>query len=138
MNNLAAVLVLALFLATQSLASEQPNKGLVALVSQVRIAADRRDFESLRSLMVSDFQYSFGGNRSRDEAIEWYRDRPSILSKLASVLSGDCALVEYDVSLHYVCPAVAVDPDKPYTEYRAGFRLKDHNNWQFIWFVAGD
>ncbi len=87
MKAFATILISALIFATQSQATEQADIGLVSLVDQVSTAADRRDFESLRSLMVLDFRYSFGGNRSRDEAIEWYKDRPKILNELASVLS---------------------------------------------------
>ena len=138
MKTFATILTSALIFATQPQATEQPDTGLVSLVDQVSTAADHRDFESLHGLMVLDFRYSFGGNRSRDEAIEWYKDRPKLLNELASVLSGDCAITEYDVTLYYVCPAAAVDPDTPYYGYRAGFRLKDRNNWQFVWFLAGD
>ncbi len=138
MKVFATILISTLILANQPQDSERLDVRLVSLVDQVSIAADRRDFDSLHSLMVLDFRYSFGGNRDRDEAIDWYEDRPKLLDELASVLSRDCAITEYAATLYYVCPAAAVDPDTPYYGYRAGFRLKDGNNWQFVWFLAGD
>ena len=138
MKILAAILGLALISPVELQGPEQPDSGLVELVGKVRDAADRRDYDLLHKLMTEDFLFSFGDGRSKDGAIAWFKRQPTLLIKLAEVLSGDCALTEYGAVIHYLCPAEAADLSNPYYEHRAAFRLTNHNNWQFAWFVAGD
>jgi len=138
MTSLAMTLVLTLSSPIEAQESESSDSGLVALVDQVKVAADRRDHDSLHELMSEDFLYSFGGSRSRDEATAWFKRRPELLNKLVEVLSGNCAITEYSTVVHHLCPAEAAEPKSAYYDYRAGFRLTNHNNWQFVWFVAGD
>lgn len=109
------------------------------LKRDVGAAAEKADLVQLHLLMVQDFRYSFGGNNSRDEAIQYYRSRPELLTKLAAILSEECAQANYNVPEEYVvCPAEAANPDSNFFDWRAGFRRSNNGRWEFVWFLAGD
>jgi hypothetical protein len=38
----------------------------------------------------------------------------------------------------FVCPAAAADEEQPCYGWRAAFRQKEDESWEFVWFIAGD
>jgi hypothetical protein len=108
-------------------------------MGQVWGAARNKNLEALEHLMAEDFLYSYGGSRSKIEAILNYRENPDVLEKLMETLEQGCKLTDrYAPVEHYVCPPEAADPDVVYFSYRAGFSKNADGEWIFRYFVAGD
>jgi len=98
------------------------------VIRSVHEAASKRDFTAVRSLMVDDFQWSFGGDRDAGQAIDAWKADPRALDALARVTSRDCGVVTTDT---IECPRGAG------TRARAGF-LRTSGGWRMHYFVEGD
>jgi hypothetical protein len=103
-------------------------KEAASLIAQVSGAAQRKDFSALRSMMVQDFTWSFGGDGSAEQALEEWKRRPAMLNKLSKAARSKCGFVSAGV---VQCPARAG------TSYRAGFKRLD-GRWKMVYFVVGD
>lgn len=101
---------------------------LKKLISQVGDAAKRKDFVTLRSAMVLEFVWSFGGDGDADQAIAEWKKYPQYLRDLAAATRAKCGAEGPE---YIQCPA------KAGTQFRAGFRL-DGGQWKMAYFVGGD
>jgi hypothetical protein len=101
--------------------------GAREVIAQVQSAARTSDYPKLRSLMVDEFSWSFGGDASADQAIAEWRKQPRYLRQLASVTKSRCTYRKQYVE----CPANAG------TSFRAGF-TKIGGRWKMAYFVEGD
>lgn len=103
-----------------------PPEALRAIL-QVASAAKSRDYDKLRAKMVDDFTWSFGGDRSADQAIaEWKRD-PRQLQRMEHLLRHSCKPEGKTV----VCAGDSA------TGLRAGF-ARTPAGWRMLYFVEGD
>lgn len=97
------------------------------VIAQVHSAANTSDYPKLRSLMIDEFSWSFGGDASADQAIAEWRKRPRYMRYLAAVTKSKCAYQDKYVE----CPANAG------VAFRAGFAKID-GRWKLAYFVEGD
>ena len=97
------------------------------VIAQVRAAASAHDYKQLRSLMIDEFSWSFGGDASADQAIAEWRKKPRYMRQLAEVTKSRCSYQDKYVE----CPA------KAGTAFRAGF-TKIGDRWKMAYFVEGD
>jgi len=111
-----------------SAASEALPSGALEVIARVSRAAKQADYHALRSDMVREFTWSFGGDASAEQAIEEWKKRPGYLPELRKVTQARCA---YRADKHVECPANAG------TSYRAGFKLSE-GRWKMVYFVSGD
>jgi hypothetical protein len=98
------------------------------LIRQVRDASSTSDFAALRQLMVREFQWSFGGDRDAEQALEAWKADAKYLRSLARVTAQPCANVP---------PAIVECPAAARTSFRAGFE-RTPAGWRMIYFVEGD
>lgn len=126
--NVASLWVL--LVAHPGIAADRIPKEAVSVIADVHDAAVRKDLGKLRTKMVDEFVWSFGGDGDADQAISNWRDEPDALKALARVTSGPCGPLEGAVEI-IQCPGNAG------IEYRAGFK-QTKNGWRMVWFVAGD
>ena len=104
-----------------------PNEA-VQVIQQVGAAAQRKDFSALRSLMIQEFTWSFGGDGDSEQAIEAWKHRPAALASLSRAARGQCGFVSSEL---IQCPMNAG------LAYRAGFK-RIANTWKMVYFVEGD
>ena len=103
-----------------------PDAAIV--IAKVHKAAKLDDYTALKSLMVDDFIWSFGGDQNAAQAIENWKTDSTALKKLIKVTSQLCSLnMDGDVE----CPS------KAGTAYRAGFK-QTPDGWRMFYFVGGD
>ena len=112
------------------MAQDRVPEAASSLIAEVHDTAVRKDFDELRTRMVDEFVWSFGGDGDADQAISNWRDEPDALKALARVTSGPCGPLE-GVTEIIQCPANAG------IDYRAGFK-QTQDGWKLVWFVAGD
>ncbi|MGH9882262.1 MAG: hypothetical protein ACRD6N_12570, partial [Pyrinomonadaceae bacterium] len=107
-------------------------------------AVKRRDRTTLRTMMVPQFWYSFGGNTDRDEAFEYY-DKPyvrgwtaleRILAKGVTKTAMGESLIDGSPVLSRVAPPAA--KRRSYTDWRAYFEYGKDGRWLWTGFIAGD
>ena len=108
------------------------------LAAAIAEAARERDYETLSRHMADEFSYSFGMSPSRAGALTRFREQPELLDTMAEVLEQDCTSKTIAGEDWFICPAAAADEQTQYYDWRAGFRQKDGNSWEFVWFIAGD
>ncbi|GAB2879134.1 hypothetical protein GCM10027277_55480 [Pseudoduganella ginsengisoli] len=99
------------------------------VIQEVHVAAKAKNFTALRSQMVSEFTWSFGGDGDASQAIDAWRRDPAALRELHRVTGGRCVFYADDKNIQ--CP-----PNAGY-RYRAGF-TKTEQGWRMSYFVAGD
>ncbi|MBB3121003.1 hypothetical protein [Pseudoduganella violacea] len=99
------------------------------IIQKVRAAAKRKDFSTLRKLMVPEFTWSFGGDGDADQAIDAWRRDPRVMKELFRITGHRCAFASNEENIQ--CP-----PNAGY-DYRAGFEKTEHG-WRMTYFVAGD
>jgi hypothetical protein len=119
-----------LCVAHPGIAGDRVPKEAASVIAEVHDAADREDLDTLRTKMVDEFVWSFGGDGDADQAIANWRNEPDALKALARVTSGHCGPLEGAVET-IQCPGNAG------MDYRAGFQQTKHG-WRMVWFVAGD
>lgn len=135
-RHLVAAVTAALVAATgiASPALSQPVIGSLpieaqSVITQVKEAAQVRDFNTLRALMSDDFKWNLGPDgESRALAIEAWRRDQTYLARMVDVLQRGC--VPYAAG-SIVCPG------KGGLDFRAGFRKTDAG-WRMAYFLAGD
>ena len=98
------------------------------IIQQVHAAAVDEDFTLLRRLMVRDFQWSFGGDASVQQALDAWKADPKYLRNLKRVTAEKCGLVSRGI---VQCPT------KGGTNFRAGFEMTA-DGWRLRYFVEGD
>jgi hypothetical protein len=96
----------------------------VTVVSEVRLAAARKDVDRLRLEMDASFSWSPGASGSVDTAIALWNADPSKLKSLAATLEQGCAAPSAGA---FVCPAI--DQGGP----QAGFK-EVGGKWRFVFF----
>jgi hypothetical protein len=121
-----ACLSTALFFAPALRAEPVPDAAKV-VIAEVHIAASTSNYAKLRSLMIEEFSWSFGGDASADQAIAEWRKQPRYLRRLAEVTKARCSYQEKYVE----CPVNAG------RSFRAGF-TKTGDRWKMAYFVEGD
>ena len=97
----------------------------------IRIVADsakKRDFMTLRGLMVDEFRWSFGGDSDANQATDEWKKDGRYLTELERVLRGNCRPAEAG---HIECPG------RGDLSFRAGF-LRTPKGWKLEYFVEGD
>jgi hypothetical protein len=99
-----------------------------AAVAKVRGAARRRDYEGLRAMMISQFQWDFGADDGAELAIAEWKERRDILPRMVKILAKGCFSSAKD---KVECPGEGG------TGYRAGF-IKTSSGWRMEYFIAGD
>jgi hypothetical protein len=126
---LSFVVILALVLAAPELGHAAPTpSAAVEAIAKVRRVAEQKDYAALRSAMVEDFRWSFGGDASAEQALAEWQQQPRYLQQLVKATAARCVLQ----SDGYVeCRAGAK------ASFRAGFTLHD-GRWKFAYFVEGD
>ena len=114
-------------LSNSALAAPFPKEAQF-VISKVHVAASKKDTETLKKLMVTDFVWSFGGDSDAEQAIQAWKSDTSLLKKLYRITGRDC-VEKADHSIE--CPKNAG------TSYRAGFK-KTTEGWRMFYFVVGD
>ncbi|MDX1915303.1 MAG: hypothetical protein SFU55_06940 [Methylophilus sp.] len=102
--------------------------GAQATITKVHTAAKQKDTQALKKLMVSEFIWSFGGDRDATQAIQAWQADKHALAALAQVTSQPCVKIDQNA---IECPHNA------HMGYRAGFK-KTPNGWRMEYFVEGD
>jgi hypothetical protein len=105
-----------------------PPPAALNAIANVHRAAQETDYVALRTAMVDDFRWSFGGDASADQAIAEWRQQPRYLQQLVKVTVARC---NREPDGFVECRAGARAP------FRAGFALRD-GRWKFAYFVEGD
>jgi hypothetical protein len=100
-----------------------------SIIRKVHNSAQKRDFSTLRALMVSEFTWSFGGDGDADQAINAWRRDPAAMRELVRITGQRCAFDSDQEKIQ--CP-----PNAGF-HYRAGFE-KTEQGWRMSYFVAGD
>jgi hypothetical protein len=121
-----ASLLTALFFAP-ALCAEPVPAAAKDVIAQVHKAASTSNYPKLRSLMVEEFSWSFGGDASADQAIAEWQKQPRYMRRLAEATKFRCTYRDKEVE----CPANAG------TSFRAGF-TKIGDRWKMTYFVEGD
>ncbi|AKR43189.1 hypothetical protein [Methylophilus sp. TWE2] len=114
-------------LSTSALAAPIPKEAQ-SLILKVHVAASKKDTETLKKLMVTEFIWGFGGDGDAEQAIQAWKADTSLFKKLYHVTGRDC-FEKPDHSIE--CPKNAG------TSYRAGFK-KTTKGWRMFYFVGGD
>jgi hypothetical protein len=97
-------------------------------INQVHRAAIAKDYDTLRKHMVAEFNWSFGGDASAEQAIAAWKMQSGYLRHLAKITQLRCTYRKD----HYVeCPVGAG------TSFRAGFK-ETEGKWKMVYFVEGD
>jgi len=117
----------ALFAASAAAAPVMPPEAK-AVIRQVHSAASAKDFAALKSLMASEFSWSFGGDADSSQAIAAWRKDPQYLKNLSRVTGLPCAYIDKE---YIECPANAS------MAFRAGFKRLPEG-WRMVYFVEGD
>ena len=125
--SLSSLVVVALTSSGVALASSEVPPQAKALIKQVHRLSAKGDLVGLRSLMVPEFTWSFGGDANADQAISNWRENPKQLHALANVTSKQCALKGKYVE----CPRNAG------MNQRVGF-AETKTGWRMTYFVQGD
>ena len=97
-------------------------------IRAVADSAKKRDFMTLRGLMVDEFTWSFGGDRDANQAIDVWKQDGRYLTELERVLRGNCRPAKAG---HIECPG------RGDLSFRAGF-VKTPKGWKLEYFVEGD
>ena len=121
--------------------SAAPNAGKIppdasAIIDRVRQAAEQQDWKTLRSSMVKEFLWSFGGDRDADQAIEEWKNHPANVRELSRVLRLGCHVDTTRYGDGKNASRIKCD-GKGGMHYRAGF-IKTSEGWKLEYFVAGD
>jgi hypothetical protein len=98
-----------------------------AVVEKVHVASAKQDLSSIRSLMIDEFTWSFGGDSNASQAIGYWREHPEVLRAMSRATKSGCEFR----SGYIQCPRRAG------MGYRAGFKLTE-KGWRMAYFVAGD
>ncbi|MCI0405807.1 MAG: hypothetical protein L0209_07010 [candidate division Zixibacteria bacterium] len=97
-------------------------------IAQLKKAAQGNDFAKLRSLMVDEFTWSFGGDVDANQAINAWRKDKRYLAELQATLKSGCHKTERN---KINCPS------KGGFDFRAGL-VKTKAGWRMEYFVEGD
>jgi hypothetical protein len=109
-------------------AAKMPPEARV-VIDRAKMAAQRRDFGTLRSLMARDFKWNFGPDGESPElAITAWRQDPEYLQQMREVLDRGCHMTD---SHSINCPG------KGGLNFRGGFK-KMSEGWLLNYFLAGD
>ena len=125
--SLSTLVAFALSTSSVAFASSDVPPQAKALIKQVNRLSAKGDLVGLRSLMVSEFTWSFGGDANADQAISNWRENPKQLQALAKATSKQCELKGKYVE----CPRNAG------MSLRAGF-AETKTGWRMTYFVEGD
>jgi hypothetical protein len=82
------------------------------IIQQVHAASAKKDLSALSRLMVRDFQWSFGGDRDVQQALDAWKANPSYLRNLRRVTGQQC---------DFRTPETIQCPVKAGVNFRAGF-----------------
>lgn len=96
-------------------------------IDLVHNAAKRHDLYTLRSLMIDDFNWSFGGDLSASQAISDWQQHAHVVDFLAEATAGRCVFAK----------GIVECANKGSGSYRVGFKATE-KGWLMIYFVAGD
>lgn len=107
---------------------EDVPKEAQSVIHQVHNAAEKSDFSALSQVMVEEFQWSFGSDRSRKQAIEAWQKDAEYLKNLRQITERKCGATGSKI---VECPKNAG------TDFRAGFQ-ETKDGWRMIYFVVGD
>lgn len=116
-----------LFASATAFSSTLPNDAITA-IHQVNKAAKSANFANLKSLMVQNFIWSFGGDASATQSIEDWKANPDNLKRLIEATEQPCVLLSDNT---VECPSAAG------LGYRAGFK-RTSTGWRMFYFVQGD
>ena len=97
-------------------------------IRTVADSAKKRDFMTLRGLMVNEFTWSFGGDSDANQAIDEWKKDGRYLTELERVLRGNCRPADAG---HIECSA------RGNLSFGAGF-LRTPKGWKLEYFVEGD
>ena len=98
------------------------------IIAELEKAAQAKDFAKLRSLMVDEFTWSFGGDVDANQAITAWRDDKRYLRELQATLKRGCRKIGQN---KINCPG------KGGFDFRAGL-VKTNVGWRMEYFVEGD
>lgn len=107
-----------------------------ALIDRVSRAAEQHDWKTLRSLMINEFLWSFGGDRDAGQAIQEWKNHPEYGRELSRVLRTGCHVDTTRYGGNANASRIKCDGIGG-THPRAGF-IKLPEGWKFEYFVAGD
>ena len=133
MSRLSLIIVVPILLfLSAAFAAEKTRKipaDAESVIQRVRKAAETEDLKTLRSLMVQDFVWSFGGDRDADQALNEWKKESDVLSHMIRVLDKGCRSTG---------PRTIECPGAGKLSYRAGFTQRTTGQWLMEYFVAGD
>lgn len=112
----------------QPLKDQAKDQAFQAFLGRLRIAAGKKDKQTMAMMMTSDFGYRWD-NAPPGEFVFDYWDRHNLWGELNNVLRQK--FVAHD--LYLVAPPEVVS-DAKYQGYRAGMRLV-RGSWRFAYFV---
>lgn len=132
-RKLYLVFAVLIFDSVSTVRAEPAPKGLIPkdaklVFEQVIAAVESDDLMRLKALMVEDFTWSFGGDRSSQQALDEWKKDPSSIKRLPALLKSSCKL---ENSHTIVCESDSRQ------NLRAGFSRKPVG-WLLEYFVAGD
>lgn len=104
------------------------SKEALSVIYKVHVAAKKQDAETLKSLMVPEFIWSFGGDGNAEQAIHAWKTNTAYFKHLYLVTGKKCTL-KSDQSVE--CPQQAG------LGYRAAFK-QTKEGWRMTYFVEGD
>ena len=107
-----------------------------AVIDRVRQGAERSDWTALRSAMIREFLWSFGGDRDADQAIQEWKNRPEHVRELSRVLGMGCRVDTTRYGDGTNAERIICD-GKGGMHFRAGF-INKSEGWKLEYFVAGD
>src|SRR2546425_2345555 len=113
MGGLGSVMALACILAARLAAGAQTSRsealpsGASTIIESALEAARVRDLTALRSLMITGFLWSFGGDRDVTQAVEAWKSDSRYLDEMVRVLRQGCHIDSREYRQGPLAPRVA-------------------------------
>ncbi|MEO5720919.1 MAG: hypothetical protein ABIR71_05535 [Chthoniobacterales bacterium] len=114
---------------------ESSDVDFQAFIGRLRGAVQARDFNSIASMMTTDFAYLMGSTAEQDrkgEGVFQYWDENGLWPELEGILSEKFVKKEDFM----VAPPQFANPAVEYDGYRVGIR-RVGGSWKFVYFVNG-
>jgi len=115
-------------LGTTEVATAALPQDAYEVIAQIGKAAEVKDYTKLRSLLVDEFTWSFGGDVDANQAVTAWREENRYLRELQTTLKRGC---------HKTSARKITCPGKGGFDFRAGF-IKTKAGWRMEYFVEGD
>ena len=133
---LACILAAPLAAAAQTSRSEALPSGVSTIIESAPEAARVRDLTALRSLMITGFLWSFGGDRDVTQAVEAWKSDSRYLDEMVRVLRQGCHIDSREYR-QVPLPRRIECPGSGGMTFHAGF-IETPDGWRMEYFTEGD